>query len=139
MAVQIDVSYQGELHCEAVHGPSGQRLVTDAPTDNGGKGEAFSPTDLVATGLGTCLSTIMAQAAARKGIDLAGTRVKVIKEMTPTGVRRIAALRATVTLPPGRVPREADRKLLEAAARACPVKESLHPDVVLDLVFDYPA
>ena len=92
MAVTIDVEYVGDLHCEAVHGPSGIRLMTDAPVDNGGKGEAFSPTDLAATALGTCLVTIMGIVAQRHGWDLTGTRVRVVKEMTAVPMRRIGAL-----------------------------------------------
>ena len=82
MAVTIDISYLGDLHCEATHGPSGARLETDAPVDNEGRGETFSPTDLAATGLGTCLVTIMGIVAKRHGWDLTGTRVRVVKEMT---------------------------------------------------------
>ena len=75
--VQIDVTYRGELRCEAVHGPSGEKLVTDAPVDNRGKGESFSPTDLVATALGTCIPTIMGMVAEREKIDLAGLEITV--------------------------------------------------------------
>ena len=80
------------MHCRATHGPSGQSFDTDAPTDNGGQGEAFSPTDLVATALGACLTTVMGIVATREGLDLDGTRVRVVKEMTSDPVRRIGAL-----------------------------------------------
>jgi putative redox protein len=137
VAVTIDVEYVGDLHCEAVHGPSGSRLVTDAPVDNGGKGEAFSPTDLAATGLGACLVTIMGIAAKRHGWDLSGTRVRVLKEMTSVPMRRIGALTATISVPAGRVTDAANRLLLERAADTCPVRQSLHPDVNVTMVFDW--
>jgi putative redox protein len=137
VAVTIDVEYVGDLHCEATHGPSGIRLVTDAPVDNGGKGEAFSPTDLTATGLGTCLITIMGIAANRHGWDLSGTRVRVVKEMTAVPIRRIGALTATISVPAGRVTEACDRLLLERAADTCPVRQSLHPDVKVTMVFEW--
>ena len=101
MAVDIDIVYTGDLHCEATHRPSGTKLVTDAPVDNGGKGEAFSPTDLCATSLGACLVTTMALVAQRHGIELAGTTVHVVKEMVADPRRRIGALRTTITFPAG--------------------------------------
>ncbi len=137
MAVTIDVSYLGDLHCDATHGPSGIHLVTDAPVDNGGKGDTFSPTDLTATGLGTCLMTIMGLVAGRHGWDLAGTRVRVVKEMTSVPIRRIGALTATISIPAGRVTSEADRRLLERAADTCPVRQSLHPDVKVTMAFEW--
>lgn len=137
MAVTIDIQYTGDLHCRATHGPSGQQFTTDAPTDNGGKGAAFSPTDLVATALGACLTTVMALAANRLGVDLDGTKVRVVKEMTSDPVRRIGALTATVTLPPGRRLSADDRLILERTANTCPVKQSLHPDVRVDIRFEY--
>ena len=90
MAVTIDIDYLGNLHCAATHGPSGSRLATDAPTDNGGLGELFSPTDLVATALGTCLTTVMGLLARRTGLDLEGTRVRVEERMISEPVRRSA-------------------------------------------------
>ena len=137
VAVTIDISYLGDLHCEATHGPSGNRLVTDAPVDNGGRGESFSPTDLTATGLGTCLLTIIGIVAKRHGWDLAGTRVRVVKEMTVVPIRRIGALTATISVPAGRVTSAADRLLLERAADACPVRQSLHPDVKVTMAFEW--
>ena len=138
MAVEIDITYDGELHCEAVHGPSRQTLRTDAPVDNGGKGEAFSPTDLLATALGACLVTVMGLVARRLGLDLTGTRVRVVKEMATEGVRRVGRLGVTITLPPGGTLSPADRARLEHTANTCPVKQSLHPDMVVDLRFVYP-
>jgi putative redox protein len=139
MAVEINVEYLGDLHCRAVHGPSQQVLTTDAPVDNGGKGEAFSPTDLVATALAACLATIMALVARRNGFDLAGINVRVVKEMTAAPVRRIGTLKVTVTVPHAAHMSAEHRAKLEAAAQACPVKQSLHPDVAVEIAFVYEA
>lgn len=138
MAVDIDIVYTGDLHCEATHRPSGTKLVTDAPVDNGGKGEAFSPTDLCATSLGACLVTTMALVATRHGIELKGTTVHVVKEMVADPRRRIGALRTTVTFPAGLALTAQDRALLEATARACPVEQSLGPGVSVPMEFRYP-
>lgn len=138
MAVEIDITYEGDLHCIATHGPSGETLRTDAPVDNGGRGELFSPTDLLATALGACLVTIMGIVAKRIDLDIAGTRVHVVKEMVADPVRRVGSLTVTVTLPPGRAISLPDRDRLEHAANLCPVKQSLHPDTRVDIRFAYP-
>jgi putative redox protein len=135
MAVEIDVEYQGDLHCRAVHGPSQSILTTDAPVDNGGKGELFSPTDLVAAGLGSCILTVMGLVARRRDIDLTGATVDVTKEMAQAPVRRIGRLTVTVTLPRTLSLSVEDRSLLERTADVCPVRQSLHPDVVVDIRF----
>lgn len=125
--VHVDISYEGGLRCEAVHGPSGSRLLTDAPVDNHGKGEAFSPTDLVATALGACMATIMGIVAERHGLDLRGMQIGVEKGMSTDAPRRIARLDTTI-----RVSLPADhpqRKLLESAALSCPVHQSLHSSI----------
>ncbi|MEO5754204.1 MAG: OsmC family protein [Chthoniobacterales bacterium] len=120
--VQISIDYTGELHCEAKHGPSGSLIQTDAPTDNQGKGEAFSPTDLVGTALGTCIATTMAIVAERHGVDLKGMTVQVSKEMSD-GPRRIGRLTTKVYVPlPADHPQ---RELLEKTALGCPVHRSL--------------
>ena len=90
--VRITGEYQGDLHCSAVHGPSGDAIETDAPKDNQGRGEAFSPTDLVATGFATCIATTMAIVARRHGVDIAGIRYEVTKEMSADAPRRISRL-----------------------------------------------
>jgi uncharacterized OsmC-like protein len=137
MAVEIKVEYLGKTSCRATHGPSGKELETTAPKDNGGDGSTFSPTDLLATSLGTCVLTIMAMAAERRGIDLRGATVHVEKHMTVDGPRRIARLPVRVKVP---VPLTADdRKLLEAAAHGCPVHRSIHPDIDSPIVIDAPA
>ena len=138
MAVEINLTYEGGLHCAATHGPSRQTLSTDAPVDNGGKGAAFSPTDLVATALGTCMATVMGLVAERNQLDISGLQIQVIKEMTAVPVRRIASLKTRLVFPSGKPLSTTDRAKLEAAARACPVKQSLHPEVQTPMEFVYP-
>ena len=94
MSVQIDIAYEGELHCGATHGPSKMQLTTDAPVDNCGKGASFSPTDLVATAMGTCILTTMGIFAQRHEIDLTGAKARVLKEMTTTPPRPTAFTQA---------------------------------------------
>lgn len=131
--VKISVDYLGELRCRATHGPSGVTFQTDAPVDNQGKGESFSPTDLVATALGTCLATIMGIAAVRYEVDLKGMHIEVEKEMASSPSRRIKRLTAVVDIPlPESHPK---RELLEQAAMQCPVHASLHPDVEQKITF----
>jgi putative redox protein len=125
--VTLTSTYEGGLRCRAEHGPSGTTLLTDAPTDNHGKGESFSPTDLVAAALGACMMTIMGIVAERHGIDLAGMKVETVKEMTNQPPRRIASLRTRLTVP--LPPDHPQRAALEHAAHACPVHASLHPEV----------
>ena len=134
--VQIDVTYHGGLRCEAVHGPSGEKLLTDAPVDNHGKGETFSPTDLVATALGTCIPTIMGMVAEREKIDLTGMRVSVQKEMSAQPPRQIAKLTTRIVMPAGLT--EQQRVKLEKAAHTCPVHQTLHGNVELPIEFIYP-
>src|SRR5580658_4209287 len=125
--VNIQIEYQGDLHCKATHGPSGTELSTDAPRDNQGRGESFSPTDLLATALGTCMLTIMGIAARTLNIDISGATASVEKEMTATAPRKIQRLAVSIHIP--RSPSPADREKLERAAHACPVSKSLHPDI----------
>ena len=125
--VEVTIDYTGNLHCDATHGPSHSTISTDAPTDNKGKGESFSPTDLVATALGTCMSTILAMAAEEHGLDVKGMKVKVEKEMSKDAPRRIVGLPSEVHIPlPASTPQ---RALLENAALNCPVHKSLPPDI----------
>jgi putative redox protein len=131
--VKIEIEYNGQLQTEALHVPSGNRILTDAPVDNGGKGSAFSPTDLVATALGTCMVTIMGIFAKRHEIDLTGTKVSVGKEMLQEPVRRIKRLTVDITVPlPATHPK---KSALEKAALTCPVHQSLHPDVEIPVNF----
>ena len=120
---RIQCRYTGDLRCQALHGPSGSELSTDAPTDNQGKGERFSPTDLVATALSTCMLTIMGIVAERHGWSLEGASARVEKTMTSTPPRRIAQLTVWVELPAGLDAQQ--RALLQRAAESCPVKLSL--------------
>lgn len=125
--VKIEVQYSGHLHCEAEHGPSGALVSTDAPIDNNGKGEAFSPTDLVATALGTCMLTLMGIAAEKRGIDLGAARSTVEKVMSADLPRRIAKLTVVITVPlPSTHP---GRAVLEAAALNCPVYHSVNAEI----------
>jgi uncharacterized OsmC-like protein len=125
--VTLSTIYEGGLRCRATHGPSGTTLITDAPVDNHGKGESFSPTDLVATALGACMMTIMGIVAERHGLDLAGMKAETVKEMSKEPPRRIAGLRTRLTVP--LPPDHPQRQLLEQAAHTCPVHKSLDPSI----------
>ena len=130
----ISIQYQGDLHCSAVHEPSGTTIQTDAPKDNQGRGAAFSPTDLVATALGSCMMTIMGIYARRLDIDLTGAGCEVTKHMS-TSPRRIGKLEVVFRMPRGI---EQDvRTKLEKGALTCPVHHSLHPDIEVDLRFEW--
>ena len=133
--VAITMVYSGELRCEATHGPSGSVLHTDAPKDNHGRGEAFSPTDLMATALGTCILTTMAIVARTLDVTMEGATATVEKVMA-ANPRRIGALPVTITMPTGIDP--AARERLEQAARHCPVHQSLHPDIERVMTFIWP-
>ena len=118
--VEINVEYRGTLRCQAVHQPSGRELTTDAPLDNRGKGESFSPTDLVATALASCISTIMGIYADRHDdLDLAGLKIKIEKHMSAESPRRIAKLPMTINFPPGISQKH--RSALEEIVQHCPV------------------
>jgi putative redox protein len=124
-------TYEGKLHCSSVHGPSGRELPTDAPLDNQGRGEAFSPTDLVATALATCILTIMGITAERHGFAIEGSEARVEKTMTSSGVRRIEQLTVWITLPAGL--QDSQRELMKRAGEGCPVKKSLEGAVPMQL------
>tara|TARA_B100001059_G_C17650376_1_gene484099 strand:+ start:383 stop:793 length:411 start_codon:yes stop_codon:yes gene_type:complete len=126
--VMIDVTYLGELRTEAVHGPSGSKLITDAPVDNHGKGEAFSPTDLVATALGSCMLTIMGIVAARHEWNIVGATASIEKTMAAAPSRRIQAISVCLKIP-GDSLDDAARHALEKAAHACPVHATLGENV----------
>lgn len=131
--VEIKIDYAGELHCSAVHGPSGRVLETDAPLDNNGRGESFSPTDLVATALGACMATVMGIVARRKEIDLAGLRIAVRKHMSTDTPRRISRLELEIDMP--LAASHPERRMLESSANGCPVHHSLHPEI--EVVIDW--
>jgi uncharacterized OsmC-like protein len=134
--VKITGEYQGDLHCTARHEPSGNALVTDAPKDNQGRGEAFSPTDLVATAFATCVATTMAIAARKHGVELGSFRYEVTKEMSAEAPRRIARLTLNVWLPESS--RALTHDILERAAQGCPVHRSLAPEVEKLIAFHGP-
>lgn len=133
--VSISLTYEGDLHCEAVHDPSGAVLTTDAPKDNQGRGESFSPTDLVATALGGCILTVMGILARRLEVDISGATAHVEKIMATTPPRRIGDLRVKVQMPAGIS--EETRKKLERAAHTCPVHKSLHTDINAPIEFSW--
>lgn len=125
--VEIKLAYEGDLHCSATHTPSGTTLATDAPVDNQGRGESFSPTDLLATALGSCMATVIGIVARRKEIDVAGMAVTVRKFMSEDTPRRVKRLELDLAMPlPAGHP---ERALLEATAKGCPVHHSIHPDI----------
>jgi putative redox protein len=135
--VEINAVYEGNLRCSATHGPSGSKIETDAPVDNCGKGERFSPTDLAASSLGLCMVTIMGIYAEKNGVDLGRTTARVLKEMTAEPPRRIAKLTVEIAVPlSGDHPR---REAIERAAMSCPVFLSLHPEIEKDVHFSWNA
>jgi len=133
--VKMNIEYTGGLHCQLEHEPSRSQIETDAPKDNHGRGERFSPTDLVGAALGSCILTTMAIVAERDGHSLAGARAEVVKEMAAKPIRRIGALPVKITLPSS-IPVEYRAKI-ERVAHECPVHKSLHPDVSLPITFVY--
>jgi uncharacterized OsmC-like protein len=124
----IETIYIGDLRTEAMHIRSGNKLITDAPTDNQGRGEYFSPTDLVATALGSCMVTVMGMAAQTHNFNIDGTKLVITKIMTPEPPRRIAEIIIELTFPAGNFS-EKEKKILEYVVKTCPVALSLHPDV----------
>jgi len=135
MSIEISVIYEGDLRTRAEHGPSGEDLLTDAPIDNRGRGETFSPTDLVATGLGTCMLTLMGIAARERDLDITGSTVTVTKIMVADPHRRIAALPSTIRVPIFVLVEH--QRVLEHAARNCPVQNSLDPRIEREVTFEW--
>ena len=131
---RANIVYQNNLRTEAEHIASGEKIITDAPVDNNGKGEAFSPTDLVATALGTCMITIMAISANKYGIDMSGTNASV-KKIMGSDPRRISEISIDINM--NKNIEEKDRKRLERSALTCPVHRSLHPDLEKKIRFIY--
>ncbi len=133
--VHSEITYLGGLRCEVVHGPSGTKILTDAPVDNHGKGESFSPTDLAAASLGACMATIMGIAAEQHGVELGKMQIGVDKTMSTDSPRRIIKIEVTFRIPlPPDFPK---RQTLENAALACPVHHSLHPGIERVVKFDW--
>ena len=134
--VEITVEYQGTLRCQAVHQPSGREITTDAPVDNHGKGESFSPTDLLATALASCISTIMGIYADRhEDLDLTGLNIKIEKHMSAEAPRKIAKLPMVINFPSGI--NDKHRSALEEIVQHCPVHRSLDPSIETPVVFNY--
>jgi uncharacterized OsmC-like protein len=128
------VTYLGNLKTESVHLKSNNTFITDAPTDNNGKGEAFSPTDTVATGLASCMITVMGIKARDLGVNMTGTTAEVTKTMA-SDPRRISKIKVVLDFP-----FDADdktKKILENTANTCPVHYSLHPDIEKDITFNW--
>ena len=131
----VKTTYKGDLRTEATHLQSGTTITTDAPTDNNGRGEAFSPTDLVAAALGSCAMTIMGIVANRENIDLEGTDFSVTKIMA-SEPRRISEIQIEFNFPELNID-DRQRKLLENAALACPVAKSLKDELVQSIKFNW--
>lgn len=130
------IIYEGQLRTVATHLQSGSMLETDAPTDNNGKGERFSPTDLVATALGSCMLTIMGISARNRQLNIDGTRVSITKVMG-TDPRRIIEVVVRFDFPNDHQISEKDRNILEHAALNCPVAKSIHPDIKQTVTFHW--
>ena len=130
-----EIIYKGELRTTAIHLKSGQQIITDAPVDNNGKGEAFSPTDLLATSLGSCMITVMGIVAKRHDINMDGTKAEILKVMAENP-RRVAEIHIDMHFPKNDYS-EKDRALLEHTALACPVAKSLHPDIKQKIRFHF--
>jgi putative redox protein len=133
----VKTTYLGDLRTTSTHLQSGNQLITDAPTDNMGKGEAFSPTDLLATATGTCMLTTMAIVAQRDEIDLTGSEVEVTKIMSQTPPRKVARLEINLKLKTNIVLTDEQIKKLENTAHKCPVSLSLHQDVEQAIAFEW--
>ncbi|MBA2423228.1 MAG: OsmC family protein [Chitinophagales bacterium] len=130
-----EIIYRGELRNELTHTLSGDRIVTDAPLDNQGKGEAFSPTDLVAAASGACALTIIGIAARTHGFQIEGTKVEVTKVMA-SNPRRISEIQLNFQLPANNYS-DKEKQVIERSAWTCPVMLSIHPDIKKDLRFLY--
>lgn len=129
------ITYPGNLRTEAVHLKSGNTIITDAPTDNNGKGEAFSPTDLLATSLGSCMLTIMGIVAQRHDINIEGTIIEITKVME-ANPRRVGEIIVEFTMPKQNYT-DKEKELLENAAHTCPVAKSLSAELKQTVIFNY--
>lgn len=132
---EIYITYEGDLSTRCVHSDNHAEILTDAPKDVQGQGRVFSPTDLFAASLGSCMLTLMGMSAKRLNLDLKGTRCTVDKELTKAPPRKIAKLRVVIACPQD-FPEETRAKLIQAA-ETCPVHKSLHPDIILDVVYQW--
>ena len=133
----VHTAYLGNLRTQATHLQSGTSILTDAPTDNNGRGEAFSPTDLVVTALGSCIITTMGIFAQRHDINLTGSTMDITKVMSSEPPRRIAKIEIKLTMMSETELSDADRQKLIRVAHTCPVAISLHPDVEQIIDFEW--
>ncbi len=134
----ISTTYSGNLRTQAIHNASGNAVITDAPLDNNGRGEAFSPSDLACAALGSCMLTIMGIVAERNNINLEGAKMEITKKMV-ADPRRISEVIIDFNLPTGSTFSDKEKALLENAAKTCPVALSLHPDIKQTVTFNYSA
>ncbi|MEM9227335.1 MAG: OsmC family protein [Verrucomicrobiota bacterium] len=133
--VTLNATYDGELHCTLTHGPSGSQVATDAPVDNHGRGETFSPTDLCASALIGCIATVLGIKSQNMGLELKGMRLSVEKHMSTDSPRRIVRLPVEIHIPVCPSPEQCTS--LERAAHSCPVHQSLHPDIEKPITFHW--
>ncbi len=131
------IVYKGDLRTELTHLQSGTVIENDAPTDNQGKGERFSPTDMLATSLGSCMITTMAIRAADMKLNFEGTKIEILKTMSSDAPRRVAGIKADLFFTENFVATDEQKEQLVRIARSCPVEKSLHPDVKLDVTFHW--
>jgi putative redox protein len=131
MSIKISCEYLGDLRVRAVHSSSGAEIITDAPVDNQGQGRSFSPTDLAAASVATCMITIIGIQAKSIPLDVTGLKVEIEKHMTKTAPRRIEQLDIKMMMPAG-IPEELRPRLIRAA-EACPVKQSFRDDTLINL------
>ena len=131
------IIYKGNLRTQATHLQSNTVVETDAPTDNQGKGERFSPTDIVATALGSCMLTIMGIKARDMQVDLEDTQIGITKIMA-ANPRRISGVKLTFDFPQTLLLEDKQKAILENAALTCPVAKSIHPDIEVDVTFNWP-
>ncbi len=129
------ITYNGGLRTTSIHERSGKEIITDAPVDNKGKGEAFSPTDLLATSLGNCMLTIVGIAANEHGFSIDGTTCEITKIMAENP-RRVAEIVVNLQFPANNYA-DKDKKIIERSANTCPVMYSLHPDIKKTVSFNY--
>lgn len=133
---KMRTTYLGSLRTEIEHIQSGNKVITDAPLDNHGKGEYFSPTDLFASSLGSCMLTIMGLAAQTHGFNIDGTRVEIEKTMG-TNPRRVVQIDVDIYFPEGSEYSDREKRFIEAAVNGCPVANSLNPEIVKNITYHY--
>ena len=134
--VEMSLTYEGQQRCTAVHAPSKKKIVTDAPTDNGGRGQNFAPSDLLAAALGSCMLTYIGKAGDKNGWDVTGTRIVLQKEMVADPLRRVG--RITIDIYLNREFEDRDMRILTNAVTTCPVKLSISDQIEVPITFHQP-